>query len=262
MYDNQTARSDKREQRKTLATLRQMKRSNNFIDQWDLIPCGIQAVKYTAEHPEVWTNSAIAVNLHPKFRISFGDWCKKIELFMTAADSFDIVAGNKIDPYTLLPVGWQSMSSDHERRAMAIYEEHNKEWDIDCITTMMKDLVVNFNDIKAIQMGLWHALDDPTHLDRGMEDTEFTHTSILPIEVANAEKARKKATAGLRAYELKPEGLSGSDLLDHAITFRLREYADKQTYVSCVLFCFVSNSDLLHIKICNLTLPCTNCSIK
>ena len=81
-------------------------------------------------------------------------------------------------------------------------------------------------------MGLWHALDDPTHLDRGMEDKEFTHSAIVPIEVANAEKARKKATEGLRAYELTPEGLSGSELLDHAISFRLREYSDKQKDVS------------------------------
>ena len=246
MYDNQTARSDKREQRKTLAILRQMKGSNNFVDQWDLIACGIQAVKYTTEHPEVWINSAIAVNLHPKFRIPFGEWCKKIEPFMTAADSFKLVVGNQIDRYTLLPVIWQAISPDHKRRAMAIYEEHNKEWDVDCITTMMKDLVVNFNDIKAIQMGLWHALDDPTHLDRGMEDIEFTHCAIVPIEVANAEKARKKATEGLRAYELTPEGLSGSEFLDHAISFRLREYSDKQKDVS---FSFPINSNILHFKI-------------
>ena len=61
LYDNQTARSDKREQQKTLARLRQMKWSNNFIDQWDLIQCGIQAVKYTTKHPEIWTNSAIVL---------------------------------------------------------------------------------------------------------------------------------------------------------------------------------------------------------
>ena len=97
---------------------------------------------------------------------------------------------------------------------------------------MMKELVVNYNDIKAIQMGLWHALDGSTHLDRGMEDKEFTHSAIVPIEVANAEKARKKATAGLSAFELTPEGMSGSELLDHAISFRLCEYADKQKDVS------------------------------
>ena len=83
-----------------------------------------------------------------------------------------------------------------------------------------------------------HALDDPTHLERGMEYTEFTHSAILPIEVANAEKARKKAISGLKAYELKPEGMSGSELLDHAIAFRLRKYADTQKDVSCVLFLF------------------------
>ena len=124
--------------------------------------------KLYRQTPKNWINSAIAVNLHPKFRIPCSEWCKKIEPVMTAADSFMLVVQDKIDPYKLLPVIWQSMSSDHKHRAMAIYEEQNKEWDVNCITTMMKDLLVAFNDIKGIQMGLWHALDDPTHLDLEM----------------------------------------------------------------------------------------------
>ena len=121
VYDKETARSDKREQRETLAILRQMKRANNFIDQYSLIPCGIQAVKYTKEHPEIWINSAIAVNLHAKHRIPFDQWCKKIQPFMTAADSFNLVLHDKIDPYQLLPAIWKSMSSAHKHKAMSIY---------------------------------------------------------------------------------------------------------------------------------------------
>ena len=79
MYDKETARSDKREQHKTLAILRQMKHANNYIDQYSLVPCGIQAVRYTKEHPEIgliqrlqlicilntaflWTNGARRLN--------------------------------------------------------------------------------------------------------------------------------------------------------------------------------------------------------
>ena len=123
---------------------------------------------------------------------------------MTAADSFNLVVQDNIDPYKLLPVIWQSMSSDHKHRAMAIYEEHNKEWDVNCITTMMKELLVAFNDIKGIHMGLWHALDNPAHLDYGMEDKEFTHSVIVPIEVDNVKKARKKVTANKLMYVTFP----------------------------------------------------------
>ena len=56
MYDNQAARSDRREHRKKLATMRQMKGSNNFVDRWELILCGIQAVKYTAEYADSTRN--------------------------------------------------------------------------------------------------------------------------------------------------------------------------------------------------------------
>ena len=56
MYDNQAARSDRREHRKKLATMRQMKGSNNFVDQWDLMLRDIQAVQYTDEHADLTGN--------------------------------------------------------------------------------------------------------------------------------------------------------------------------------------------------------------
>ena len=42
---------------------------------------------------------------------------------------------------------------------------------------------------------------------------------------------RKKATSGLPSYELKPDGMSGTELLDHAISYCLREYANKKDQV-------------------------------
>ena len=232
MYDNQTSRSDKRKQRETLAVLRQMKRSNNFIDQWDLIPCGLQAVRYTAKHPHVWISSAIAVNLHPKHRIPFDEWCKKIAPFMNAADSFDLVLKDNIDPYLLLPALWQAMTPEDKRKAMSIYVNHGKSWSVECIQDMMDGLVIKFSDVKAVQTGLWHAIENPSHFDRGMEDEEISQSNSAPVEVANIEQARKKATSGLKSYELKPEGMSGTELLDHAISYRLREYAKKKDQVS------------------------------
>ena len=76
------------------------------MDQWDLIPSGLQAIRYTTEHPEIWINSFIAVNLHPKHRLPFLNWCKKIAPFMKEPDSFDLVVQNNVDPYHLLPAIW------------------------------------------------------------------------------------------------------------------------------------------------------------
>ena len=106
MFDKVTATIKRRKQRETLCVLRQMKRANNLFSQWDLISCGLQAVRYTAKYPHVWINSAIEVNLHPKYRIAFDAWSKTIALFMTTADSFDLVVQNNVDPYHILPSVW------------------------------------------------------------------------------------------------------------------------------------------------------------
>jgi hypothetical protein len=50
------------------------KRNSNLIDQWDLVHCGVAAVRYTHRNPEVWISSFVYVNLHPMRMIPFGDW--------------------------------------------------------------------------------------------------------------------------------------------------------------------------------------------
>ena len=67
------------------------KRNSNLIDQWDLIHCGIAAVQYTCRNPEVWISSFESVNLYPTRMIPFADWCKKLEPFMQATDSFNLI---------------------------------------------------------------------------------------------------------------------------------------------------------------------------
>ena len=66
----------------SLTFMRSMKRRNsNIIDQWDLIHCGVAAVRYTHCNPEVWISSFVSVNHHPMRMIPFADWCKKLESF-------------------------------------------------------------------------------------------------------------------------------------------------------------------------------------
>ena len=86
--------------------------NKNIINQWKLLLCGLAAVCYTGQHPHIWEGSFIAVNLHPKHQIPFEEWCKKLEPFMKASDSFDLVAqnNNNLDRYTLLPKLWQALN--------------------------------------------------------------------------------------------------------------------------------------------------------
>jgi hypothetical protein len=74
-YDKHVAKSDKLHQRRVLTFMQSLKnRSRNLIDQWDLIHCGVAAVRYTGRNPGVRISSFVSVNLHPMRMISFADW--------------------------------------------------------------------------------------------------------------------------------------------------------------------------------------------
>ena len=107
----------------SLTFMRSMKRRNsNIIDQWDLIHCGVAAVRYTHCNPEVWISSFVSIYHHPMRMIPFADWCKKLESFMQAADSFNLITqSQKIDEYTLLPALWQAMPPVDKKTAVAIF---------------------------------------------------------------------------------------------------------------------------------------------
>ena len=109
-YDKEVAKSDKHIQQMNLSYPHQEYHHNrSIINQWKLVCCGLVAVHHTSTHPEIWKWSFCAVNLHPKHMIAFKDWCKKLEPFMKAADSFDLItqSDNNFDVYTLLPSLWQ-----------------------------------------------------------------------------------------------------------------------------------------------------------
>jgi hypothetical protein len=192
------------------------------VDQWSLVHTGLAAICFTKEHPAIWENSFIAVNLHPNpvYRLSFEDWCKKIEPHMQAADSFDLTTHNKVDEYLLLPAMWQAMSSEDKKKAVHIYTKHGA-WSPECLVEFKDEFAVTMKEVSAFQVCVWLAIDNPDHLDRGMEDVEIEEDG----EVAMVENNRGKAMDGLSMWKLKPPSMEGEKLFDHDIGYRCREYA-------------------------------------
>ncbi len=101
-------------------------RNSNLIDQWDLIHCRVAAVGYTHRNREVLISLFVSVNLHPMRMIPFADWCKKLEPFMQAADSFNLITqSQEINEYTLLPVLWQAVLPVDKKTAATIIRRLN-----------------------------------------------------------------------------------------------------------------------------------------
>ena len=80
--------------------------------------------------------------------------------------------------------------------------------------------------MNAIQVAIWRAIENPSDLERGMEDVTLAE---LAKEVEDAELKRKGANHGLSIYQDFPEGMKGIELFDHAVSRRMVKYADRPT---------------------------------
>jgi len=239
-YDKYAAKSDKSVQRINLALLRKIFNEGtiDIIDQWKLLHCAIAAVQFTDKHPKIWINSFIAVNLHPEYRVSFEDWCKRIEPFMQASDNFDLITQNSsIDLYTLLPAFWHGMTPAEKTSVVSVVDRFGEEaWSVACIKTLHEECSIPYNDMGSLQACVHLAQENPSHLQRGLPDDDTQ--AEVPVAaagdndssdvVAKVEASRKKANHGLRTFQLKPSDLSGTALLDHMIRFRRREYESRE----------------------------------
>jgi hypothetical protein len=91
-YDKHVTKSNKHHMQCSLTLLQSMKnRNSNLVDQWDLIHRGLATIWYSDCNPGVWISSFVSVNYHPMRQIPFSEWCKKLDPFMQAADSFNLI---------------------------------------------------------------------------------------------------------------------------------------------------------------------------
>ena len=172
-YDRLTAKSDKAVHREALHWMQKDNVVNaHTIDQWQLVSCGLAAVRHTRDNPSIWENSFIATNTKPSKMIPFVDWIKKIESHLQAADSYQITSD--VDKYTLLPRFWQAMTPEEKRKAVRIVESfEGNAWGVVCCKQLSRDLSVPFKDLNKLQTCIFLAMEDRSHLNRGVEeDTE------------------------------------------------------------------------------------------
>ena len=145
-------------------------------------------MKHTKKYTGIWINSFKAVNLHPVEQLPFKEWCHKIDPFMQAANSFDLVTqSNDVDTYLLLTAFWQAMSPAEKRLVVRMVDSHKYCWSVACVQQLKTELKVNNASLPSLQTASWLAMGDPTHLDRSMEDVVVSMCSTLNAEAAEVE---------------------------------------------------------------------------
>ncbi len=108
----------------TNAKHRSGKKGKAQIDQYDLVLTAMQIVRAT--NPKTWFALFQHVNLHPRTRVVFPVFCKKIAGFLRAGKSFkeENVTPTAKDKFALLPTFWHSMTPADRKVVMTVVQSH------------------------------------------------------------------------------------------------------------------------------------------
>ena len=113
-YDQSVAKNDKAGMRANLDLIRPHIRSR--LDQWYLITIAIEALKLIK--PSAWVESFTKVNLHPRFRMSFDLWLRKIDEKLTNRKFFT----NRTSLFDAMPAVWKKLSVEDRHAVVALID--------------------------------------------------------------------------------------------------------------------------------------------
>jgi hypothetical protein len=112
------------------------------LDQWGLIHVGLFAVRSVAG--KLWTNSFHACNMDPRTMVPFPEWCKKIEHFLQAGQSFKSEEPAQL--YRLLPSVLHGMTPAEKSQMVAMIEVHGGEVSVDLCKALRSECSIPFKD--------------------------------------------------------------------------------------------------------------------
>ena len=97
-------------------------------------------------------------------------------------------AVSDVDLYTLLPALWQAMTPAEKSLAVTIVQQHDENpWGIDCCRELTQQLKENLSDLKSLQPCIFLAIENPSHLSRGLVDNEGDERRT-PLAAIQADK--------------------------------------------------------------------------
>ena len=87
------------------------------------------------------------------------------------------------------------------------------------------------SDLTTLQPCIFLAIDNPSHLDRGLEEVidRIVVGTKDQAAIAAIETIREKANTGLHMMQRNPDGVKGMDLFEHQIAFCQRAYSKRES---------------------------------
>jgi hypothetical protein len=191
---------------------RTTKHTKNVTDGWQLCHVALAAVRELES--KVWIDSFRKVNLHPHYRVSFPEWCKRIAHHLQGGLSFK--PEEVIDPYVMLPAFWHGMLPAEKMVALTIFENHEYSFTVACVRAFHSKMHIPLDDMQNLRICLQLAMENPSHLGRGLPVKAAT---LQPQEVVAATAGLKSINDGLQSFMLHPKGADGKQLYSGAAKF-------------------------------------------
>ncbi len=160
---------------------------------------------------------------------------------MQAADSFNLITQSKqIDEYVLLLSLWQAMPPVDKKTAVAIVVQFGKDaWSVECCGELIKSLKISLSNLTLLQPCIFIAIDNPLHLDRGLEEAIKKITVNAPNAnesvIAAIKSVCNEANTGLKMMQRSPDGLTGFELFEHQVRFCQRAIQRKKANTKSVI---------------------------
>jgi hypothetical protein len=120
---------------------------------------------------------------------------------------------------------------DKKTAATIVQRFTDNAWGLDCCSALITALKIKMSDLTTLQPCIFLAIDNPSHLDRGLEEVidRIVVATKDQAAIAAIESIREKATAGLHMMQRNNDGVKGMDLFEHQVAFRQRAYSKRES---------------------------------
>ena len=233
-YDQETAKTDKKNAAESLYDQRKVKKmqtGKTHIDQYDLVLTGIRIVNACTS--DIWECSYRRVNLDPRERVCFQEWCKKIKHFLVAGEAFkeEDADYSPQEMFNMLPSFWHGMEPAERRVVMTILQSNNFQYTAETLRRLNIECNLPFSQLSDIRVCVIIARQHPGTLD--MSVSKVKETGERPEDVQEAMTGAAKQSDGLDDFQLVPKDargnpkLKGIELLDHMCRLRNRRSVEE-----------------------------------
>jgi hypothetical protein len=121
--------------------------NKGVVDQWDLIHVDLFVI--LASEAGTWTNSFKACNTDPPTSVCFPQWCKKIEHFIQAGQSFKMEG--PLNMYAPLPSFWHGMTLEERKKAVSLMDKHEDVLTAELCKELHKESSIAYKDQQSIK---------------------------------------------------------------------------------------------------------------